>query len=215
MTCIEGNEIWRLIYQRLQSNHSEGILERLHRTACLKGSFCVRLPGCQKQQNPIELSLPHSTRMFLRALLSFLWNYFCKSWSLRLSDGKRSRSRSNCPWTFRVQMCGELSQVCPSQSQLGNAKEKGSKVMPNPGPQTQETLSKDGSTQAVRKFSLIPSLLEQQNQNWRSLYIELTYKHYINLLKNPIYTVTNDTYIKQRGMETKPKEIHSDCMFYL
>lgn len=110
----------------------------------------------------------------------------------------------------------ELSQVCPSQSQLGNAKEKGSKVMPNPGPQTQETLSKDGSTQAVRKFSLIPSLLEQQNQNWRSLYIELTtYKHYIHLLKNPIYTVTNDTYIKQRGMETKPKELHSDCMFYL
>lgn len=99
----------------------------------------------------------------------------------------------------------ELTQVCPSQSQLGNAKEKGSKVMSNPGPQTQETLSKDGSTQTVRKFSLIPSL-EEQNQNWRSLYIELMYKHYINLLKNPIYTVTNDTYIKQRGMETKPKD---------
>lgn len=109
----------------------------------------------------------------------------------------------------------ELSQVCPSQSQLGNAKEKGSKVTPNPGPQTQETLSKDGSTQTVRTFSLIPSLLEQQNQNWGSLYIELMYKHHINLLKNPIYTVTNDTYIKQRGMETKPREIHSDCMFYL
>lgn len=109
----------------------------------------------------------------------------------------------------------ELSQVCPSQSQLGNAKEMGSKVMPNPGSQTQETLSKDGSTQTVRKFSLIPSLVEEQNQNWRNLYIALTYKHYINLLKNPIYTVTNDTYIKQRGMETKPKEIHSDCMFCL
>lgn len=38
---------------------------------------------------------------------------------------------------------------------------------------------------------------------------------YLYLLKNPVHTVTNDTYVKQRGMAPRPKEINSDYVFYL
>lgn len=99
-----------------------------------------------------KLELETLRREVLSVLLTFPW---------RLASAQDSNV-----WSPKH---AEGSQSCPSQAQLGNTKEKGCKVMPSLGSQTQETVSQDDSTQTMRKLSLSPSPQEEQNQNWRSL----------------------------------------------
>lgn len=159
----------RLIYQAMQSNITlkafwRGMTEQL----VSREPFVWDLQGLGN--NRIHQT-PHSTKTFLRPLLSFLWNYFCKSLSGSLSDSKSMLSWSCWPPTVLgvstsaqgpnvwCPKHAEVSRSCPFQTQLRNTKEKQSKVMSSPGPQTQETLRKDYSTQAMRKPPLIPKQL--------------------------------------------------------
>lgn len=102
-------------------------MEKPDKTAWLEGAFVWDLQGLRNNRIPSH-SLPHSTKMFLRALLSFLWNYFCKSWSWGCHMGGGSYldpvqfSRHNCLWSFSLSskfQCvwrprhAEVPKICP------------------------------------------------------------------------------------------------------
>lgn len=210
------------MYQPMQSNLTLKVLWRsLIKQLVLREPFVWDLQSLRNNRIPSN-SLPHSTKMFLRALLSSLWNYFCKRWSLRLPHGKRKLSPEMSVQfqpQLRVQMCVE-SQTCRGVQdlplpQLGITKEKGSKVMSSPGPQIQETRSKVYSSQTMRKASWSPVCYSTTRTGEIcivNLLINLMYP-YLYLLKAPAYTMMNVTHSKQK--QGCSQEVNSDYMFYL
>lgn len=106
-----------------------------------EAGFSERLPGNQKQRNPITRSPSPPAEMCLRALLNSRCNSLCE-----LALGALRREK--CPWSrlsmspgvtvLRVSASAQGSSVphpkhteaspsCPTQSQLGNTKERGLK----------------------------------------------------------------------------------------